>query len=190
MKPTIKFGFAVALLCLFGCSTPSVPFKPQPQKPTMASAKGRIFLITMGGDLKPARMATVYVLPPDAVPNADLLGKKEAAVKNRLDYVESYRSAPDIHTTYRNGEVIREYETALNALEATIQSSAVSKGFVLSADEDGAFTLTLNPNTYLIVAFGQAGVNKGYWLSELQLSPGDQKELKMGSPAAASSVLF
>jgi hypothetical protein len=71
-----------------------------------------------------------------------------------------------------------------------IQSNAASKGFMLLANEDGSFSrLVMKPGDYEVVAFGQAGINKGYWVSKIQLGPGERKEIKMTAPTMSCNVL-
>jgi hypothetical protein len=182
---------AALLSAATGCSSYLFPPNLQPQKPVTASVKGRIFLITMGGDLKPARLATVYVLSSDALPDQPSLSKKEAAVKEACATLEQNRPFANQLPASINTWVAGRYGTALSDLEEMIRlSAAPPKGNSLQADEEGLFSLgQLQPGPYTIVAFGQAGINKGYWVSQLQLNSGEQKEIKMASPATACDVL-
>jgi hypothetical protein len=180
----------LVLCAVTGCSTPQQPQTRQPQERLLASAKGRIFLITGGGDLKPARLANVYLLSVGAFSSQDALRSKETVVQRDCQTLNDARElGPNSSQAVRI--VLRHYLTHMSELEVLFRSSVGrSNGFAVQADEEGQFSFgTVPPGSYVIAAFGRAGANLGYWKQPLDLASGQHAEIKLPSPETACVVL-
>jgi len=189
-----RFAFVVLPLCIAvscsGVQKPAILGQPAP-----AIVKGRVFLITRGGDLKPARLADIYLLSASALQN-------QQAIKDRQDYVESMctgaESTREMIATDTVGNMAKvtrsylsSYKDGLTELEKLFYASVGQKDtFAMQADEDGRFSFERVPQgSYVIVAFGQAGVNLGYWQAALTVTTGDQPEVKLSAPVTACAML-
>jgi co-chaperonin GroES (HSP10) len=150
-------------------------------KQVAGSISGRAFVITKGGDLKPARYAKVFLLEPE--PYVFFL-KKHLAISK-----ESF------------GEPIQRYSCELNmagvdlAIRATMREE-VEKGKVVSVresqtDEDGNFRLNdVKPGDYAIIGRGQAGANDVYWeLSEVKVAGRENVVVKLSQVTLACLAL-
>ena len=176
----------------FGCSNEQRPTRTQAQPPVQASIKGRVFLITAGGDLKPARLPNVYLLAADESLNQDSAKILQAALQHCLQLEQIQRALRDFDFSQSlvngaRGEFAK-YQSDLSALEMLFRVHSVLTG---QTDEDGQFTFEKVPSgSYAIAAFGQAGVNLAYWGEPLQVKAGEQSEIKLSQPVTACSGIL
>jgi hypothetical protein len=193
--PVNGYRFALiicSLMCaLNGCADPEKALLA-PQKLASATLNGSVFLITVGGDLKPARLARIYILPSETMPNSDSVSEKETAVRKGCASLDSARPLSGQLPVSVHNWVVGRYESALSDLEETFRPGAKPpEGFALTTDENGSFSAgPLKPNAYTVVAFGRAGINEAYWKSTAQLNRGDVIQIKLASPEVGCSVVF
>ena len=165
----------------------------------------KVFLITGGGALKPARLGSIIVL---SLRHGDV--KEDTVGQRVLDGVAQIHSSsdqlrqamvgrPKIVTI--NGEMqlldpegINRTEMgslltvlkalAQKALELTsIGAANVGIMFVGSLDEEGVRTFPVDtPGSYLVLVSGQAGANVAFWMEKVQIASGQETSLKLSRP--------
>ncbi|SPE17998.1 exported hypothetical protein [Candidatus Sulfotelmatomonas gaucii] len=197
---TIK---AVASVLLFGffmiATAQQKPLPKSAARPGIIS--GRVFLITGGGDLKPARMAAVYALylrpklGNDAAGNeieqhsACLTWAQNLAQKQEAETAQ-YKALPlTVSGSMSEAALCRRgllvYQ---NALVDTLKwASSENKDWQIvraDADEDGAFKVAIRrPGVYTLLVRGHAGFNDAFWESgPLTVTPGGEIAVKLSSP--------
>lgn len=170
---------------------------------------GRVFAILENGDLKPARMAAVYLLwkyHSSAESRAEVRkGIKRPAAE--LTYLDEYNKAEEAKieemqrdtAAWSDSKDCREgLRVVDHAIEATIQWSLDQKKpdqvLTTQADEAGNFRITgVRPGVYDVIARGRAGFNEAFWdigdvesgLKDITVVPGKEMEVKLGSPVKA-----
>jgi len=154
-------------------STPSTSVAQEPSQSPPSPAQGsviegRIFLVTGGGDIKPARFAKMEVISGEAKDVYDAVGKAEESIS-------AMRDSPD--ELQRN---LAESQCSIGLLTMWKQ---LLPNFNLAADEDGKFALESQPGTHTIMVFGKAGLNAAFWISTITVEPGKTATVKMGKPA-------
>lgn len=160
-----------------------------------ATISGRVFLITRNGDLKPARMASVYLFSSES----DWPHQWYLAVNADSDWLNAELPM------HREGEEpeARErrfcYHTLMltrKALQQTIRlaedNNKPSQALLTEADEDGNFTLTVpRPGDWKLFAYGHAGFNDAFWgdlQDSITVRPGSAYTVKLSSPETACLV--
>lgn len=177
----------------------------QQQKSPSAKAgvvSGSVFAITKGGDLKPARMATVTLLylyrsvkVANANPaDADSAGRAWLDNHNNImeEYLKVAGSAEGMAWSDKLA-CLKHLQTYHDALSQTRDwASAKHKDWQIlttEADENGMFKITVpHPGIYTILASGRAGFNDAFWydnLKDIVVSPGATTAVKLSSIAEA-----
>jgi hypothetical protein len=166
-----------------------------PQAPPVGQLTGRVFSITKGGDLKPGRMARVY-LAKSAFSYVFSRGISDALEKT-LKYEEMFHTMPSC-ASQALGWVHAE-QTMLEGTKSTAEN--VTKGakpepsslyttthfYTTTADENGNFSFTNLASSqpddlYTLIAIGRAGFYEGYWKEEnIAIRPGINPEVKLSS---------
>jgi hypothetical protein len=151
------------------------------------SISGRVFLITEAGDLKPARLANVYLMSgtPDK--------KDESAVAVFLDKKIEEMKSGSATSGSEESQCLKELLITTDSVQAAAKWAEKTRQYLqfvgTQADEDGAFQIsgivlnsstgqslrTLNPETkldglvwnYTIVVRGRAGANEAYWEADV-----------------------
>lgn len=188
----------LSLCTVFGCSkqkqAQALALAEAP-KSLRGSIKGRVFLITGSGDLKPARLASVYLLAEGAPLSPDSLKIIESARQHCFQaerWEDDYQRYPEFRATVSGERAIRgalaDYANDLSALDKLFGSQAVFAG---QADEEGQFTFEqIAPGSYAMAAFGQAGINLAYWEKPLQVTAENQSDIKLNEPVTACSEML
>jgi hypothetical protein len=182
--------------------------KPIPLKP--ATVSGYVFALTNGGDLKPARLAEVYMFysspiirPTDSTFAADVFASE---VVNGL---KEDKGPASCNSTLARGYVA--------AVLKTIHWGEQHKSQILfaEADEEGKFEITVPPSrkdrspfsapdfrhfmfepgvphdhvfapgVYLVVASGRLSTTNAFWKSEVKIEAGETVKLRMSMPTLA-----
>lgn len=194
---------AGALMC-FSQTAPKG--KPQAAPKTIApgTVSGRVFAITQGGDLKPARVARLYLLysyRPDLV-------DKNAAQFTDADFVRAAGESPSaifgdarllamhayIEALGRDGanwsdsvvctkELLTYNESLLKILEWNQGKTLI---VFADADEEGNFKMAAPLGRYTLIARGRAGFNDAIWISkDVEVESGKETIVKLASPEKA-----
>ena len=174
------------LLCPAVLISASSQAKNSQAKTTKAAPAGRhageisgfTFLITRNGDLKPARLAQVYLFRSDLADAYDV-----TVVKQRSVFEEGLPQDAELSCEAK----IEVYDRALqSALKAARDQDANDAYYVLQADEEGKFHLkNIEPGEYEILVRGRAGANDAYWCKSLRIEAGKVAQIKLGEPVEA-----
>lgn len=157
---------------------------------------GRVFAITGGGDLKPARIAEVYLfLEVGVTKNGKAVDIGKTA---GLAYEDEYLKAMGIFVkdyrenvgTWSDESVCKKklfnYETAvLKAREWALANGKLSQVIRTTTDEEGKFVVSLPTGNYVLLVRGRAGFNEAVWVSGAAgviVQPGSKTEIKLSSP--------
>jgi len=174
--------------------------KSQPAKAGVVS--GSVFAITEGGDLKPARMADVYLLyyyrsvkwatahPEDE----DSAGHAWKDIHNKImeQFLKVYAAEgmgwSDQMDCLKHLQV---YQDALLQTMAWVPANHKDWQMLLTeADENGVFNIALpHPGQYIILASGRAGFNDAFWeADDVVVNPGATTAVKLAAPAKACAT--
>ena len=170
-----------------------------PQKasnPSFGAISGRIFLITKGGDLKPARLARMYlfyvtldyyrgigeVMPGDKTP-----GLIYATKSAELGTEDANKAKSGTHVDLCRSELMNADKAALATLDWAQEHKLGAYVPVLDVDEEGQFSTGYNirPGLYELVARGRAGINDAYWDQNVTVRAGEKTEVKVSSVEAS-----
>ena len=157
---------------------------------SFGTISGRIFLITKGGDLKPARMARVYLFFEHG-PGSAAVAAAGAGDSPGLIYLEKYLEATEAANKSGDSKLCRsDLLNADKAIQATVEWAEEHKlmAYVaaLDADEEGNFSMgKIRSGVYNLVARGKAGINDAYWLQEITVRSGAKTETKVISVEAS-----
>jgi len=153
---------------------------------------GKVFAITKGGDLKPARMATLFVLSGDAAAQfkSNMLSETSRAAEAAKtdsglvdpmvagDFSELLES---LKRRYCRDAFVSTFEEAVNLAKRNPDSIVTSE-----TDEDGIFRVTgLTSGTRTVVAIGRAGSNDAVWVEDVTLESGQETPIRMHTPSMA-----
>lgn len=158
--------------------------------PSFGTVSGRVFLITKGGDLKPARMARVYLFFEHG-PGSSAVTTAGAGDSPGLIYLKKYLEATEAANKSGDSKLCRsDLLNADKATRATLEWAQEHKlmAYVtaLDADEEGNFSVgKIRSGVYNLIARGKAGINDAYWLQEITVRPGEKTEVKVISVEAS-----
>jgi len=164
---------------------------PHPRTTSAARAKvtGRVFAITAGGDLKPARIADVYIFFMSG--SGDTAGHIYYRESGRA--IEAFSKDLDASGGTWTQKMICLKQlymfqpVLLKVLDWAEANKKMSQITILKTDEDGNFTTTLAPGAYTIAIRGRAGFDEALWesgpLNDISVSPNHNLDLKFSSPS-------
>ena len=208
----LRTVLCVSMIGFSAAAGGTVQQKPAPKsaaRPGIVS--GRVFAITEGGDLKPARMAAVYALylGPKLVKDddADVAAKEEEKHSASFAWADNLSQEQEAENAQyhalpltvsgsmsdaafcRRGLLVYQ-----NALVDTLKwASSEHKDWQIvraDTDENGVFRVALpHSGVYTLVVHGQAGFNNAFWESGLlTVRPGGEIFVKLSSPEKACFV--
>lgn len=170
---------------------------------------GRVFAITKSGDIKPARMATVYLLweyhsleeakaeEKNGIhrPFAELTFLTERNKAMAVETLEMDRDAAANNYWSESKSCSKDLEVFDKAILATMQWAVDQKMdyevLNANADEEGNFKITgVRAGIYDLIARGRAGFNEAFWrtadvesgLQDIKVAPGMETTVKLASP--------
>jgi hypothetical protein len=171
-------------------ASPREPASKSPEQEAQSKAgviTGKIFLITRSGDLKPARLAMVFLLDEHAGGNG---GKDSAAVLYLHTKIENMKTSfhqladPDENISCPTSLLV--FDKSLKSTLEWNEKEHKDQIEITETDEDGAFRFSgVRPGEYLILAKGHAGANQAYWEQDAIAAPGKEVAIKLASPAKA-----
>lgn len=164
--------------------------------PSRGTLSGRVFAITQGGDLKPARMADVYILFLSGVArDGKVVDVGETAylvfgsAHNDLQeqYLKEFEANPQWSEKMACIKDLATFRPAIiKAMEWAEAKNKQSQIVKTQSDEDGNFSASLPPGKYSVYVRGRAGFNEGLWdLGDelyVDIHPGTHTEIKLSSP--------
>lgn len=204
MSRAILFLLCVTLCASSQSPKPNVGQKPPTAKknvavPTTGELDGFVFLITEGGDIKPARLASVVLLYV-AERQSALSGKPLSQLLTPgAEYMINYANELSKETS----RLMQEEETKnfgskeahcsgslasyVGALKSTIdwavENKKTSQIITVDADEEGRFkTIDVPVGLYTVTVYGRAGINQAFWEDDVQVTAGDVISIKMRAP--------
>jgi hypothetical protein len=184
-------------------------------RPRPATLSGRVFAITRSGDLKPARMASIYLFldaPPKRADDEDFMyfemlreALKAAQAETEatdVDNAEWARGGWTVSEDYMQQHwCVRKLRLSRQTLHRTIAWAEahhkMSEVLVTEADEEGNFQLTVpRPGAYYVFASGQAGFNDALWggwpssgsPNRITVDAGSSYNIKLSSPETACLI--
>lgn len=158
---------------------------------------GRVFAITKDGDLKPARIADVYILFETGV-TKDGKAIDKGASASRVYMNEHNREAElNMADEEKNGANWSEKTTCmkrLNLFEPAMlkvlswadTNKKADQIIKTQTDEEGNFKASLPAGNYTLLVRGRAGFNEALWgggINDVTMQPGAHIELKLSSPS-------
>lgn len=167
----------------------------QPYAPA-GIVSGKIFLITKSGDLKPARLAQVFLLDFNAGKDGDESASYYFTLAHlaKLKAIDSKTLYAGLHDPAAVDQIfcLTKLRIFGESLTSTLKWNQDQKhDFVKigKADEDGVFRFAgITPGKYTILATGQAGFNTAYWEQDVLVEGGKEVTIKLSSPEAACIV--
>ncbi len=205
-RVALAFLLLAALVAAFGglAQTPAplqnVTAQKQDSEPASSTVTGRAFAITKGGDLKPARLAKIYLIYHHSAKDSQALQEgtlktagtvfdESNAKRSQLEIVAE-RSMSKFETRdFREAYMLAVYLRMDDAIKAAVKwASENAEGQVRTtkADEEGNFeALTSLPGRHLLLIVGRAGLNEAIWMEELNVEPGRTYKLKLSEPKAS-----
>jgi hypothetical protein len=188
---TLSFAVGIiGLTCMAQTTTPKTDPSATPKaaseaKPKPGIVSGRIFLITKGGDIKPARLASVYLVSWDGAKNSAAQRWDDEYLRASQGYLAKLLDPQWSESTACKMELLAYDQATL----AVLQSDAPSQLKILTghADEEGNFKMAdVQPGLYMIVASARAGFNDARWEEGfVQVKSEMETSLKLASPAKA-----
>lgn len=146
------------------------------------SIKGKVFAITQGGDLKPARMARVYVV--NVFRYERFTAMTLAMAEKNLQRVQTRQNLLNC------SEKQAGWELGIAEMIKEAQENPRAKVWSAETDENGEFQISgVLPGSYYLLAYGQAGINHGYWAKEINISRGVNTPFKLTQFESSCSEL-
>jgi len=172
------------------------PLLAQTEKSEPATLTTSVFLITNSGDLKPARLAKVaafYLHKQNAKENtlgqvyADEIEAKHTIHKDEIEGLRAiYKNTPPGENQMCLKEVADLVQVTEDSARMMADSSFASQVLTITLDEEGKGSVKVSlPGMYVIAAFGNAGINAGFWLEFATMEAGKETRLKMSGPLVA-----
>jgi hypothetical protein len=181
--------------------------RPPAALPKLGSVSGRVFGITENGDLKPARLAHIYLLYKGSETTQEFEENTAGTAFARAAVSSQIKALTEIRTMRKefaqkypeaefdeNLSCRRELEARVEAVKETIDWVQQEKKFKQSlstdADEEGLFQITKVPaGNYSLIALGQAGANDAFWSGEATVKSGSVVSVKLPSPVESCAVV-
>jgi hypothetical protein len=162
------------------------------------TVSGRVFAITKSGDLKPARLARIFLFYSLSGKNSE---EKETAglvyLHNKIALMEEFL-APGSMESRAEAEGIETHQAFCKApLEAgetaanrtviwALNNREAWQANEATADEEGYFSVSATrPGRYILIAFGHAGWQNGEWESEFTVGRDNNPNVKLAYPKEA-----
>lgn len=173
-----------------GSKPTGTPPQKMPHSAT-GSVSGRIFLITKAGDLKPARMARLYLFWENGSAVAAVEAAAGAETSPGLFYLKkNLEATEDANKTGASQlcrtDLLNADKAVLATLDWAQEHKLMAYVATLDADEEGQFSVgKIRPGLYELIARGQAGINDAYWLQQITVKSGQKTEVKVSSVEAS-----
>ncbi len=161
-------------------SDPAAALVKKAKPAESAKLTGFAFLVTKGGDLKPARLASVTVLY--------MMGPGEEYMRQKVGLL----SARSEHRVSADEDLCQAWLMIYRvALESTMkwagEQGKSGQVKTVDADEEGHFTISGLPvGAYILIVSGQAGMNSAFWENDdVVVKTGQTTSVKVSSPIQA-----
>ncbi|MGB9455521.1 MAG: carboxypeptidase-like regulatory domain-containing protein [Bryobacteraceae bacterium] len=139
-------------------------------QPSTGTLAGRVYAIAKGGDIKPARLAHVFVAT----------GDDQVALQQNVDRALAKRLEDIKNNTDAQGACVI---ASMSIHEAVKSGSGI---LTVDTDEDGSFDLPkLTAGAYAVVVMGTANGYQSVWYSTTTVTAGKRQKVKMSEPVLA-----
>jgi hypothetical protein len=172
---------------------PDLARKSAANERRVSTVTGRVFAITKGGDLKPARSAQVYLFFQRGPEISSIIATAGTTpgvhyLQKELDALEeNHKSGKDV--SCKSGLIAID-KAILDTFEWAKQHQLTDLIRFVDTDEEGYFTISrVRPGIYELVVRGQAGINDASWLQEIEVKPGEKLTAKVSSVESSCSTL-
>jgi len=177
--------------------SPGIPAKQiigpnEKQERVKGSITGRVFAISKGGDLKPARMAKIYLfftyVDGNQQTDTDSAGFKFLLleIQKENDLIAPGNAKMKNREEFCKGILARVDTAILLTVQWAREQEKSSQLDFADADEEGRFRIDgVTPGTYVIVARGRAGANDAYWKETIVIKPNTTLSVKLAQPSEA-----
>ncbi|MGH9788636.1 MAG: hypothetical protein ACRD4U_08070 [Candidatus Acidiferrales bacterium] len=149
------------------------------------TVSGRVFALTRGGDIKPARYAEVYILAP-AYARAVATEALESSTAQMRELVEKklLTSTSEFVPTLDRLQVLNHRLALVKAAsEIREQVGGCASELFTATDLEGNFEIRGVPPAELwVYVVGRAGGNQAVWSSKIDVKPRQQIRIEMHSP--------
>jgi hypothetical protein len=151
------------------------------------SVMGRVFVITNGGDLKPARFAKVYFFFDAKTSGGKVFGDDDGSVgyfflgertKWLEDDMKKAEQSVKQHEDLPSDAVmcLEKLSSAdkeiVDTLDYAQKTQHLSEIYVSDTDEEGNFRIDkFRPGFYVVIARGQAGIDDVFWHEDIIIEP-------------------
>ena len=187
----------LAVLAIF----PVLAQSRQELRPKSANApgivSGRAFAITGAGDIKPARMAHVYLLydfhsafsaDPEYKNSVGTEWYKEKSrrlLSNMKENIANGATWSDSHLCYK--DLLAYDEASSTVFKFADSENKRWQVIIAEADEEGTFTIGVpRPGVYTLIVQGRAGLNDAVWVSDnIIVDQGVETKVRLSSPEKA-----
>ena len=191
LKNAVARAFAKSAIISHGLPSPEAYMAAlalEPADPAVAAqvstVTGRVFAITKSGDLKPARLARVYLIPESTLMTA-IFRRYMTDWSDQIHKPLSALSTAEIMCR-------SELETVDKAIPDTLKWDETWATYPLGrqriieadADEEGNFKGDrLTPGDYEIAVRGRVGANDAYWQETITVGPSAVVSVKLATPS-------
>jgi len=188
----------VALAILIIIALQSGETKKKAEVPATGELNGFVFLITKGGDIKPARLASVTLLYisekklpssddyPDTAAGGRFIKNHIAEIRKQVDNINEQIRTHNFKSDEANCSAnLREYTEAIKSTSIWAhESNKLSQIMVEQLDEEGNFKIAGVPTGfYIVIVSGRAGVNEAVWQKlDVEITAGQATSIKMPTP--------
>ncbi len=176
--------------------------------PKSGVVSGRVFAITQAGDIKPARMAKIYLLWKYHSKSEEMAEENrgkggdfaqltflDELIKAKKALLKEAKRDPGNWSDLQwcNLE-LRAFDAAVTAtLQWSLDRKRTDQVLVGSADEEGNFRMIgVRPGVYDVIARGRAGFNEAFWdthdiesasQDDITVAAGMETAIRLASPA-------
>lgn len=182
-------GIAAVLLTTLIAQAPAKQGSPtkKTSAPNAGVVTGRVFAIAPDGDLKPARMAHVYLFLEKG-PDAASLTKTIGTTPDLFYLQKKLEAIKEAVAVGCKSDLIAADKAILATLAWATENHLTDFVPFGDADEEGNFTITkVKAGVYDVIARGQAGSNDSSWSQDITLKPGETVTIKLSNVESSCS---
>lgn len=175
------------------------PIAAHKQMNSPATISGRVFAITKGGDLQPARMAKIFLMylsdkeeplaldaqTPGVVFDSYYMAREKQALLEQKQNARKYAGSATLDDLQCRVEMHAIASALTGTLDWVEKNKKTSEVVAMEADEEGQFRIKAPAGYYVLKALGQAGMNDAYWTTPVLLKAGQTLSLKLSAPETA-----
>jgi hypothetical protein len=185
----------------FGTELSGVQSKSRSTSKLLGSVHGRVFAITKGGDLKPGRLAQVYLIFESKIvghkvdPSAEneetaglvFLDKhveqmKQVSAELEVKSKDDSISSKGLDAFSCKAELLGVDKAIIDTLDWSKSKPHEGQVLFTDADEEGNFVFPkVRTGKYNVIARGHAGMNDAYWNQDVWIQPGEAVAIKVAN---------